>query len=91
MRAFHEKVTDEEIHAHTDRFKILVDRALKVYGNCDVNNDVEDEEQEEALLLDENKLKSILKEAAKLKEIDAYGDIKKMSCKSFYWVSNLAL
>ena len=63
-RQFHEKISDQEIHACTKRFKSLVDTALAAFSNADVTNqDAEDS----TLYLEEHQLKNIAKEAAKVK------------------------
>ena len=64
-RQFHEKISDQEIHACTKRFKSLVDTALAAFSNADVTNqDAEDS----TLYLEEHQLKNIAKEAAKVKK-----------------------
>lgn len=73
IRLFHEKISDEEIHACTKRFKDLVDTALAAFSSADVTVEAEDS----ALYLEEHQLKNIAKEAAKLRAINAIGDIKK--------------
>ena len=74
FRQFHEKITDEEIHACTKRFKSLVDTALATFSNADTTTM---ETEDSSLLLEEHQLRNIAKEAAKLRAINAIGDIKK--------------
>jgi len=60
VRKFHEKISDEEIHACSKRFKSLVDTALANFSNADVTDEADAENS--SLLLEENQLKNISKE-----------------------------